>query len=72
MHIPSRDEIADKIEQLGLDPCDPSSPAQAANAILAGRAGLDQPSGRVLSRSTVAVSDGYLEITVTHYEGTAP
>ncbi|WP_431870803.1 hypothetical protein [Nocardiopsis eucommiae] len=74
MQIPSRDEIADKIEQLGLDPLEPSSRAQAVNAILTDRAPTPPPFGTLLSRTTVAVADGYLEITVTHHtsEGTAP
>lgn len=75
MHMPTPSEINAKIRELGITA--ESMPreqarAEAVKAILADRAGLGQISGRVLSRSTVAVSDGYLEITVTHYEGTAP
>lgn len=75
MHMPTPSEINAKIHELGITA--ESMPreqarAEAVKAILADRAGLGQISGRVLSRSTVAVSDGYLEITVTHYEGTAP
>lgn len=75
MQMPSSFEIADRIDDLGLNPRDPRTRARAVKAILAERQpSPDQPKGTVLSRSTVAIADGHLEITVTHHpsEGTAP
>ena len=77
MHLPTELEIAAKIRELPVPGDMPMEQVrvEAVKAILAERAPAPQrPSGTVLSRSTVAIADGHLEITVTHYpsEGTAP
>ncbi|MFE1170455.1 hypothetical protein [Nocardiopsis sp. NPDC058789] len=75
--MPTPSEIDAKIREIGI--AAESMPreqarAEAVNAILTDRAPTPPPFGTLLSRTTVAVADGYLEITVTHHtsEGTAP
>lgn len=69
--MPSEQEIREKAVELGLATEDGPMPghvrAEAARALLDSRLPPPAAPGIVLSRSRVAVADGHLEITLTHY-----
>jgi hypothetical protein len=67
MQMPTQAEIADRIEDLGLDPLDPLARGQAAASLQAEQAPPKKPAegddpGIVLVQSSVPLADGRLEI----------
>lgn len=71
MHLPSKSEIADRLDELGLNPRDPGNQALAAAQLQAEQAPPPKPAeddlGIVLVQTSVPLADGRLEITARFY-----
>lgn len=74
MHLPSKSEIADRLDELGLNPRDPGDQALVAAQLQAEQAPPPAPPapveddpGLVLVQTSVPLADGRLEITARFY-----
>lgn len=73
MRIPSTFEIADRLDELGLNPRDPGNQAMAAAQLQAEQVPPEKPAeeqGLVLMQTSVPLADGRLEITAKFYPTT--
>lgn len=67
--LPNDDEVAERITELGLDPRDPTSRAEAAASLQAEHTAPARPAsqGITLCSSSAQLADGRIETVTTFY-----